>query len=383
MMDKIKKIEELGFLPERVVLKLGSAVLTRADERLDENLIDDVAQSVSRLFDEGREAIIVTSGAVAAGKGLLHFNKKKRSIPEKQALAAVGQSRLMHIYSMHFSHYGRNIAQLLLTRDDMEDRRRYLNTSYALETLLEMGVVPIINENDTTTVDELRFGDNDMLSSILAAKMKAEFLIILSDVDGLFDKDPRTSKDARLLTRIEKITQEIEGAAAHSPSKLGAGGMRSKIEAARRAMDAGAHVCICNGKKPGILQEVFAGRCPGTLFVPRQRLELSSRDRWIVFGKSGVNKWVIVDEGARKALIEGKKSLLPVGVKGVEGKFERGDVVEIRDKSGNRIGKGLVNFNSDDVRRIMGAKCDDIEKILGQKEYEEIIHRDKMIILEQ
>ena len=190
MMDKIKKIEELGFVPERVVLKLGSAVLTRADERLDENLIDDVAQSVSRLFDEGREAIIVTSGAVAAGKGLLHFNKKKRSIPEKQALAAVGQSRLMHIYSMHFSHYGRNIAQLLLTRDDMEDRRRYLNTSYALETLLEMGVVPIINENDTTTVDELRFGDNDMLSSILAAKMKAEFLIIVSDVDGLFDKDP-------------------------------------------------------------------------------------------------------------------------------------------------------------------------------------------------
>ena len=201
-MDKVKKYEELGFLSRRIVLKLGSAVLTRPDERLDENLLDDIAQAISRLFDDGREAILVTSGAVATGKGLLHFNKKKRSIPEKQALAAVGQSQLMHLYSIHFARYGRAIAQLLLTRDDMEDRRRYLNTSYTIEKLLEFGVVPIINENDTTTVDELRFGDNDILSAILTAKMKADFLIILSDVEGLFDNDPRRNKEARLLTRI-------------------------------------------------------------------------------------------------------------------------------------------------------------------------------------
>ena len=383
MMDRVKKLENLGFSPRRIVLKLGSAVLTRPDERLDENLIDDIAQAVSRLFDEGRQAILVTSGAVATGKGLISFEKEKRSIPEKQALAAVGQSQLMHIYSVHFSRYGRNIAQLLLTRDDMDDRRRYLNTSYTIEKLIELGVVPIINENDTTTVDELRFGDNDILSAILTAKMKAEFLIILSDVDGLFDRDPRKNKDARLLSRVEKFTPEIEAMAVYSPTLLGAGGMSSKIDAARRAIDAGAHVCICNGKRPSVLEDLFAGRCPGTLFLPQRRLALTSRERWIAFGKSGINKWVVVDEGARKALIEGKKSLLPVGICDVHGEFQRGDVVEIRDAAGTRLGKGLVNYDSGDVRKIMGAKSDAIEKILGEKEYDEVIHRDNMIIFPQ
>jgi len=383
MMDRVKKLENLGFSPRRIVLKLGSAVLTRPDERLDENLIDDIAQAVSRLFDEGRQAILVTSGAVATGKGLISFEKEKRSIPEKQALAAVGQSQLMHIYSVHFSRYGRNIAQLLLTRDDMDDRRRYLNTSYTIEKLIELGVVPIINENDTTTVDELRFGDNDILSAILTAKMKAEFLIILSDVDGLFDRDPRKNKDARLLSRVEKFTPEIEAMAVHSPTLLGVGGMSSKIDAARRAIDAGAHVCICNGKRPSVLEDLFAGRCPGTLFLPQRRLALTSRERWIAFGKSGINKWVVVDEGARKALIEGKKSLLPVGICDVHGEFQRGDVVEIRDAAGTRLGKGLVNYDSGDVRKIMGAKSDAIEKILGEKEYDEVIHRDNMIIFPQ
>jgi glutamate 5-kinase len=383
MADRVRKLENLGFSPRRIVLKLGSAVLTRPDERLDENLIDDIAQAVSRLFDEGRQAILVTSGAVATGKGLISFEKEKRSIPEKQALAAVGQSHLMHIYSVHFSRYGRNIAQLLLTRDDMEDRRRYLNTSYTIEKLLELGVVPIINENDTTTVDELRFGDNDILSAILTAKMKAEFLIILSDVDGLFDRDPRKNKDARLLSRVEKFTPEIEAMAVHSPTLLGAGGMSSKIDAARRATDAGAHVCICNGKLPSVLEDLFAGRCPGTLFLPQRRPALTSRERWIAFGKSGINKWVVVDEGARKALIEGKKSLLPVGICDVHGEFQRGDVVEIRDAAGMRLGKGLVDYDSGDVRKIMGAKSDAIEKVLGQKEYDEVIHRDNMIIFPQ
>jgi len=372
---------DLDVTPGRIVLKLGSAVLTRSgDDRLDENLLDDVARGVSGLFDQGREAIIVSSGAVAAGAGLLRLPGRSGSIPEKQALAAVGQSRLMHCYSMHFSRYGRSIAQLLLTRDDMEDRRRYLNTRYTLEKLLSMGVVPIINENDTTTIDELRFGDNDVLSAIVTAKMKADFLIILSDVEGLYESDPRKNPKARLVNRVEEITPGIEAMAANTPSRLGAGGMQSKVEAARRAAFAGAHVCICNGKRPGVLEELIAGCCPGTLFLPQGARDLSSRDRWIAIGKSGVNRWLIIDDGARKALVDGKKSLLAVGVRDVKGDFERGDVVEIRDARGTRLGKGLVNYNAGEISRIKGARSDDIEKILGQKEYDEIVHRDNMIL---
>lgn len=373
--------EKLDFIPERIVLKIGSAVLTRSeDERLDENLIDDVARSVSRLYDENRKVILVSSGAVAAGQGLLSLSQRSGSIPEKQALAAIGQSRLMHLYSIHFSRYGRHIAQLLLTRDDMEDRRRYLNASYTLEHLLQMGVIPVINENDTTTVDELRFGDNDLLSAIVTAKTKSELLIILSDVDGLYDSDPRMNVTAKLITKVDSITPEIESMAAHAPSRLGAGGMRSKIVATQYASFAGSHVCICNGKKPGILDDLFSGICPGTLFMPERRREMSSRERWIAFGKSGEGRIIIIDDGARKALVKGKKSLLPVGVKGLKGEFERGDVVEIRDAKGRRIGKGMVNYNSVDVEKIKGIKSEEIEETLGIKEYDEVIHRDNMII---
>lgn len=380
-MESAKHFETLGFIPKKIVLKIGSAVLTRSgDDRLDENLLDDVAQAVSRMFDECRQVIIVSSGAVATGIGLLRSASRPSSIPEKQAFAAVGQSQLMHLYSVHFSRYGRNIAQLLLTRDDMEDRRRYLNTSYTLDNLLSLGVVPIINENDTTTIDELRFGDNDLLSAIVAAKMRAEFLIMLSNVEGLFDSDPRENPDATLITRVDRITSGLEAMAAQAPSRLGAGGMRSKIEAARRATYAGACVCICNGKRPGVLSDLFAGRCPGTLFLPRSGEKMSSRERWIAFGKIGLNRWLIIDDGAKKALIEHKKSLLPVGIKDVKGEFEQGDVVEIRDSAGERLGKGLVNYNSESVRKIKGAKSDAIEKILGQKEYDEVIHRDNMIL---
>ena len=379
-MKSAYQFESLDFVPEKIVLKLGSAVLTRSnDERLDENLLDDVAQAVSGLFDEGRRVILVSSGAVASGIGLLR-SSRPRSIPEKQAFAAVGQSQLMHLYSVHFARYGRAIAQLLLTRDDMEDRRRYLNTSHTLDKLLSLGVVPIINENDTTAIDELRFGDNDLLSAIVTAKMQAEFLIILSNVEGMYDSNPRENPRAALITRVEKITPRIEAMAAQEPSRLGAGGMRSKIEAARRATLAGAYVCICNGKQPGILSELFAGRCPGTLFVPPKSGRMSSRERWIVFGKIGLNHWIIVDDGARKALVEGKKSLLAVGIKEVKGDFEQGDVVEIRDSAGERLGKGLVNYNSEDVRKIKGARSEAIEKILGQKEYDEVIHRDNLIL---
>jgi len=341
-----------------------------------------VAQAVSGLFDEGREVIIVSSGAVAAGLGSLRLTKRSKSIPEKQALAAIGQSRLMHRYSVHFSNYGRNIAQLLLNREDMEDRRRYLNAKYTLEKLLSYGVVPIINENDTTTVDELRFGDNDVLSAIVTAKMKAEFLILLSDVDGLYNCDPRTNPDAKLITRVDEINPEIVGMAANAPSKLGAGGMSSKIEAARRGSISGSYVCICNGKKTGILKSLFKGECRGTLFLPGEKRDFSSRARWIAFGKSEEGRCLIVDEGARKALIAGKKSLLAVGIQSVKGEFERGDVVGISDPAGNLIGKGLVNYNSGDMDKIKGAKSDEIESILGSKEYDEVIHRDNMSVFQ-
>jgi len=369
--------------PRRIVLKAGSNVLSSSLGTLDLALVNRIALEIASAMQQNIEVIYVSSGAVACGIGIMGRTEKPRSIPEKQALAAIGQCRLMHIYSSIFDTYGARIAQVLLTRDDMEDRRRYLNAEYTLTTLLDDGVLPVINENDTVTVDELKFGDNDGLAALLASKMNADLFVILTDVEGLMSANPRLDPAAQLVPLIGD-----EGAEAYTlarvtgNSRFGSGGMSSKLEAARVATLAGVTTVIANGRREGVLTDILAGKEVGTLFLPRatSARRLSSRDRWIL-AKAPRGRRLHIDDGARKALLDGKKSLLAVGVIEVEGEFRKGDVVEICDRKGNPLAKGLVNFTSENCRRIKGMKSAQIVKVLGELEYPEVVHRDNLVVL--
>jgi glutamate 5-kinase len=381
-----EKFAEKGF--RRVVIKIGSAVLTSGHGKLDEEIIDGFARAIADLFARGVKCVVVSSGAILAGSGEIQLRSRQRSMPEKQALAAIGQSKLMQIYSAIFARYGRKVAQILLTRADMEDRRRYLNARHTLDYLLDLGVVPIVNENDTTTVDEIKFGDNDILSAIVATKIDADILIMLSVVDGLCcrkagaDRGGRTRQSVgQVIEVVPRVTPDIAAMAQNDRSEGGSGGMQSKIDAARIASCAGLYTVIANGKRPGILEKIFAGDFPGTLFLPEQPTrQWRARERWIAFGKSGKGKRIIVDDGAKRALLQ-NKSLLPVGVRAVEGSFEHGDVVEVCDAEGVVLAKGLSNYAADEVKRICGRKSADIAHILGYKDYDEVIHRDNLVLL--
>lgn len=369
------------FDPRKIVIKIGSSILTKADGSLDIDRIESFAASIARVTAEGRQVIVVSSGAVRAGISEMTWKDKPRSIPEKQALAAIGQSKLMHYYDRSFEKYKKKIAQILLTRDDMDDRRRYLNTSYTLEKLLEIGVIPIINENDTTTIDELKFGDNDVLSAIVAAKMNADVLIMLTNVPGLLERPPIRNKPAKVVSCIERITPEIEAMASKYVSKYGSGGMSSKLEAAKRATYAGVCTVVANGKQPHIIDAILHGDFEGTTFLPHTTTRLSGRDRWIIYGKSSSNCRLVIDDGARHAVVVGHKSLLPVGVMSVTGTFQAGDVVEIHDKQNRLIAKGLVNYPASAVDKIKGLRSNEIARVLGQKDYDEIVHCDNLVLL--
>lgn len=370
----------------RVVVKCGSNVLSAGTGKLDLRLINQLALEMSCAMQGGMEVIYVSSGAVSCGIGLTGRTERPRSIPEKQALAAIGQCRLMHVYSSVFETYDVKIAQVLLTAGDMEDRRRYLNIEYCLTTLLAERVLPVINENDTVTVEELKFGDNDGLAALIAAKMNADMLVILTDVEGLMDANPKENDHAHLVPLVgfgEARAFGLTKAASAGRSKFGSGGMSSKLAAAQMAGLAGVAVVIANGRRQGVLGDVLGGREVGTLFVPRDesRGRMPARDRWIL-GQSARGRRLVVDDGALKALLQGKKSLLAVGVAEVQGEFERGDVVEVSGKNGVAIAKGLVNFTSEQCRQIRGMKTASIEKVLGQVDYPEVIHRDNLVMLE-
>ncbi len=364
-----------------VVVKIGSAVITREMGRLDRSLINSYTRVISALYERGIRVVIVSSGAVSAGLGEVNASRPPQSIPEKQALAAIGQSHLMRQYTDAFSRYNRKVAQILLTRDDMDDRRRYLNTSYTLDRLFDMGVVPIINENDTTTIDELKFGDNDLLSAIVATKLDAELLLLMTVVDGLYVGDPTKDKHCQLLPRVERITPEIKALASSVKSVLGSGGMQSKLQAVEYASLAGIYSIIANGKKRNILETIISGKVDGTLFLPASRKRMSKRERWIAFGTAGRGRKIIIDSGATKALIQKGKSLLSVGIKDIEGEFSRGNVVFVCNEKGDILGKGLVNYSSDEVLKIKGVRTCDIAGILGYRDYEEVIHRDNFVLL--
>jgi len=363
---------------KRLVLKTGSSLITGEDGKLRAGWLATVAEDIAALIKEKKEVIVVSSGAVALGRNLLGLKEKNLKLEEKQAAAAAGQPLLMRAWREALERHGLKAAQMLLTIDDSEHRRRYLNARSTLETLLELGVVPIINENDTVATAELRFGDNDRLAARVAQMASADTLILLSDIEGLYSANPKTNKNATFIEEVKQITPEIEAMAGGVVSSVGSGGMITKIMAAKIALHAGCHMAIAEGLKEHPLRRVMAGE-KATWFISSSTPK-SARKHWIA-GSINPTGALIVDEGASKALASGK-SLLPAGVKSLEGRFSRGDTVAIKDLAGVIIGRGLVAYDREEAEKIIGHKSEEIEKNLGYKGRDTIIHRDDMVLSE-
>lgn len=365
---------------KRIVIKIGTSTLTDEGGHLNLPHLRILVEQVVQMSQQGREIILVTSGAVGAGMGKLGLKTRPQSIREKQATAAVGQTFLMRHYEELFNEFGFNVAQILLTQEDMRTRERYLNARNTIMTLLEYKVIPIINENDTVAVDEIRFGDNDTLSALVASKVEADLLIILSDVAGLYTADPRKDKTAEMIHTVDVIDEEVEKIALKSTgSTRGVGGMYTKIQAAKIATASGVMVVIADGMKPAILTDAFQGDDIGTKFLPRHE-KISGRKKWIAFANKSSGK-IYIDNGAAKALLKMGKSLLPSGITNVEGNFRLGDMVTVVDEDGDEIARGLVSFSHDEIEKIKGKKTSEIMKIIGHKDYDEVIHRDNLVIL--
>ena len=362
---------------KRILIKVGSAVLTGVDG-LDLKIIDGLVRDMSYLAHNGYSVVLVTSGAIVSGKHRMNITGQLKSMPEKQAAAAIGQGRLMRIYSKSFEKNSLYVAQILLTLSDVTDRQRYLNIRNTLSTLMEWGVIPIINENDTVAVDEIKFGENDNLAAMIANIIEADLFINLTSTDGLYDCNPMVSKKAKLIPVVREFSDEIETAATDETSSSGTGGMKSKVQAAKKVTAIGIPCIIAPGKNKKILTDIMEGKEIGTLFLPMAD-RLNSKKYWIAFTLHPCGK-LIIDDGAKKALLEKGKSLLPSGVTDVEGNFYPGDAVSCTDSEGTILAKGLVNYNSSEIRKIKGLKTSQISQALGYKDYDEIIHRDNLVV---
>ncbi len=363
----------------RLVIKIGSNVLTQKKGGLNVKRIAAIAKEVNELAAAGHEVVLVSSGAIAAGMGKLGFEKKPTEIQLKQACAAVGQSLLMRSYGRCFRRYGRKVGQILLTRGVFSYRGTYLNAKNTIHALLSFGVIPIVNENDTISTDEIKFGDNDRLAALVAGLIDADRFFILSDVDGLYPDDPKKNPKARLITTVEEITPDIESMAGGAGSIVGTGGMYSKLLAAKRANAYGITVHIVSGRTYGLVSAVLDGKKRGTTFLPQEQ-RITSRKGWIAYGARSKGH-LVLDDGAVRAVLTGGKSLLPSGIVKVDGAFKSGDAVFCVDASGNQKAKGIVNYSSEDIERIRGRRTSEIEGILGFKYSDEVIHRDNMVIL--
>ena len=366
----------------RIVVKLGTALLTGGTDRLDLEIMASLVGQIARLHQMGKEIIIVSSGAIAAGRHKLGLFKERKDIPFRQVLAAVGQSSLMQAYEQLFSWRSINVAQALLTKADMSDRAGYLNARNTLLALLELRVVPIVNENDVVAIDEIKeakFGDNDKLSAMVASLVDADLLMLLGDVDGLYTADPYLDPQAKLIPKVEKIDNYIESLARRTTGYQGTGGMVTKIEAAKLATASGVAAVIANGRVPEVIMRLAQGEPLGTLFPPFTT-KLESRKRWMLSGL-GVRGRLIVDGGAALALKKGKGSLLPAGVKEVEKEFHRGDVVDIVDPRGNLIARGVTNYSSSDIQLIKGKQSEEIISLLGYEYGAEVVHRNNLVML--
>ena len=364
---------------KRVVIKVGSAILTGADG-INKQVVDNLTKEISFLHNSGREVILVTSGAVSAGRRKIHINDEvELTIKQKQALAAIGQSSLMHDYDESFAAYGKNIAQILLTHADLANRKRYLNVRNTILTLFSYGVIPVINENDTVSTEELKFSDNDNLGALVANLIEADMFICLTDVDALYDRNPLTDGNARAIYTVAEVNDEIMAMAGNSKSVLGTGGMCSKIKAAKMVSAGGGSSFIGPGRQVDILKHLFSGEVIGTFFLPRQE-KMQSRKRWIAYVLKPKGH-LVLDQGACKAICQNGKSLLPSGILGVDGQFDVGDPVQCLDMHNKPVAVGLTNFSSEDLRKIKGIHTDQIVQILGSKESDEVMHRDNLVIL--
>src|SRR5437867_13126561 len=363
----------------RLVVKVGTSLIAEPGTGPDPDRIAALATEIAGARD-GREVVLVSSGALATGMARLALPARPRSIPEKQAAAAVGQSALMWHYEMAFKRHGIAVGQVLLTAQDIGDRTRYLNARNTLTTLLGLDVLPIVNENDTVAVEEIKVGDNDNLSALVAALIDADLLVLLTDVDGLYTDDPTVNTGARKLDTVEAVTDEIARLARDRGDPISVGGMATKLQAARKAAAAGVPMIIASGREPGVLRRIVAGEPVGTYFAPKAA-RLGARKRWIAFAVPPQG-WVTVDAGALAALTQRGKSLLPSGIVEVEGDFASGEVVALLGGAGSKeFARGVVNFDAAELRKIRGAKTQEIEQRLGYKSFDEVIHRDNLVIL--
>jgi glutamate 5-kinase len=362
-----------------VVIKIGSSLVASRETGLSAERIERLAGEIADVRAQGREVLVVSSGAVVSGIKKLDLREYPKSLPVKQAAAAVGQSHLMWAYEKAFERLSLRVAQVLLTHEDLADRRRFLNARHTLTTLIKFNVIPIINENDTVAVEEIRVGDNDTLAAQVAHLVDADLLVILSDVDGLFTADPRKDATATLLPLIEHITEDIERRAGLSSTFEGTGGMATKVRAAKKVGEYGVPTLILNGTTPRLLPDVLCGKPGGSLFLARER-RMTSRKHWIAFTLRPRGH-VQLDEGAVEALVRKGKSLLASGILDVTGHFEAGDPVTCTTPDGKEFAKGLVNFSSIVLTLIKGLKTADIQKIPGLQDYEEVIHRDNLALL--
>jgi len=371
---------------KRIVIKLGTNVLRNEDGEASLPRLYSYIEDISKLVKSGKEVILVTSGAVGLGRKKLGVEKSD-DIVLKQACAAIGQSKLMSIYENGFDAYGIKIAQVLLIEDDFAQRRRYLSLRNTLNKLLELGVVPVINQNDTVSTLELEtlykdaqvsFSDNDKLSALVASELDAELLLILSDINGLYDSNPKTNPKAKIINEVEDVTDDIMKMAS-GVSDGGRGGMKTKLEAARLVTRSGGKVLITNGKIPHVIKDTFEGNYLGTMFFPANE-SLSGRKRWIGYATNIIGK-IVVNQGAKKAILEKGSSLLPIGVIDVINEFKRGEVISILDENKEEIARGITNYSSDECKRIMGQHSDNILEILGSKTYDEIVVRDNITTL--
>jgi glutamate 5-kinase len=357
-----------------MVIKIGTSVLSNDDDTLNVARVETLVEQVQRIRQTGRKVVLVSSGAVGAGLGLLGLKKRPSDLPHLQAAAAVGQTELIRLYNECLGKYGQRAAQLLLTANDFRNRERYLNVRNTLNTLLEYPIIPVINENDTVSISEIQFGDNDQLAAMVSNLLDDSILVVLSVIDGLFDGDP-DSAESQLIPLVEKWDAHLMSLATDNKSRRGKGGMQSKLQAVRKVTDVGESVIIANGRRDDVLDRVLAGEEVGTLFLAQEK-SIPAWKRWIGYtvDPSG---WIEVDDGAKNALIANGRSLLAIGITKVDGRFERGDVISIRDSTGTQFARGLTNYDSRIATSIRGKRSSELPESCEQ----EVVHRDNLVIL--
>ena len=362
----------------RVTIKVGSSLLLKEDHGPELTFIEELVRDISVLSERGMEIVLVSSGAIGMGRRELGTRKNFDAIPSKQALASVGQTHLMNLYCQFFQQYHISVGQVLLSAADLSSRSSYLNARNTLLTLLRLKIIPVVNENDTVAVEEIKFGDNDTLSALVAGLVDADLLVILSDIKGVYSEDPRRNPKAKLIRKVSYISEEMEEAAQSTSVEGRIGGMQTKIKAAKIATRSGIPV-IVGGKDRDFLPQLFAGKEVGTLFLPQQN-RLTSRKRWIAYGHFLKGK-IVVDKGAKRALLQERRSLLPSGVIEVKRKFEVGDSVSLLDEDNREFARGITYYSSQELEKIKGIKSHLIKSRLGYKYYDEVIHRDNLVIL--